>query len=339
MKEIFFVGDFSSNTGPAIANQTFKKELRKDKSYFFSNQTSIIPRIMEMIFKTILSKKICLCSYSKLNILSIKIAKLMNKKIFYLMHGSKSIEKLIASDNFKGDIIKAPVELEPIEEYFLENSEKVFCVSKKFQELMKIKFPEYCEKFEYIYNTVNFNNKNNKILKPSEKYIQILTIGGGMKQKNVLKICEAIEIINKSSSKKIKLIVVGQNSEKMNQILKYDFVVYYKNLKHEKLLKIMQLSDVYIQNSYFETFGIAILESVILGCDVLISQYVGAIDIFEDINSSDIIYDVDNSTEIAQKILHLIDNPNNRRIEQNINYDAIDLKKNVYKMIQLISKN
>lgn len=293
MKKLFLVGDFYSNTGPANVNKNIKKSLEKKAIY--SNCKNHFSRIVEMIFKILISENILFCSFSKIDIYGIKICKLLKKNTFYLMHGYVKYEQQI-NNNYNQNKIK-------IENYILNNVDKVFCVSKKFMNYMNKL--NYNTTFDFVYNGIEF--KENSNLKNKKNEYQIISTGGGVPRKNNLIICEAIKKINETSKKKLKYIVIGNACGKQDQFLKYDFVEYYEYLPHDECLKKMSESSLYIQNSLFETFGLAIAEALNCGCKLLISKNVGIIDVLNNINSNEIINNPNDIEEISKKILIVSD--------------------------------
>ena len=76
-----------------------------------------------------------------------------------------------------------------------------------------------------------------------------------------------------------------------------------------------------MQNSCFETFGLAPVEALSLNCSVLLSDKIGALDIIETAEESDIIYDYKNADEIAEKIKGILDRPNADRLAAGIDFD------------------
>lgn len=79
---------------------------------------------------------------------------------------------------------------------------------------------------------------------------------------------------------------------------------------------------MFIQNSQFESFGLALIDALSLGCDVLFSTNTGAKDIITARQESDIINDITDVDEIKDKILKTLECPNNKRL-----YDSIDKEK------------
>ena len=79
----------------------------------------------------------------------------------------------------------------------------------------------------------------------------------------------------------------------------------------------MSESSLYIQNSLFETFGLAIAEALNCGCKLLISKNVGIIDVLNNINSNEIINNPNDIKEITKKILTI----NNKNYNTKITID------------------
>lgn len=213
----------------------------------------------------------------------------------------------------------------------LQLADKIICVSEKFCEYMKKERPDLEGKIDFLNNGIE-NIKINRRLKKvnEEERFTIISAGGGMKIKNNLSVCKAIE---KISNKKIKFIVIGKLDKDGNEIKSYDFVEYYENLSHEEVLQKMKESDLYIQNSLFETFGLGVCEAISCGCKILISKNVGAISIIENLKESMVINKVNDTEEIKRKIVLAINSENNKEI-------CISNKKNSWesRAIELIEK-
>lgn len=306
MYDIFFVGDFSSETGPSIANNAIREGLKDTKGIIYSDAKNKLSRMIELIIKILISDIIIFCSSSQLNVYGIRIAKILNKKTFYIMHGYESYEYKM-NNNKQND--KKLESIKKYEQFIFKHVDKIFCVSKSFMEFMKKNEPTFEKKFDYNYNGVNLDAFDSiEYEKKSKKLNQIVSIGGGMRRKNNLIVCKAISKINRETNYNLKYIVIGQPYMDKDEICKYDFVTYYDFLPHQKVLEILRESRVYIQNSYLETFGIGVLEALFSGCSLIISQYVGAKDILTKIDDNSIIYNPNDVEEIANKLKNILEN-------------------------------
>ena len=318
-KKIFFAGDFIGETGPGVANRILRSGFKGRNDIWYSDSQGKILRVLEMITKIAFSENICFCSFSKINEIGIKIAKLLKKKTFYIMHGYVKYENrinCIENNNYV------------LEEYILRNINKVFCVSQKFMDFMKEAEPEYKEKFDFNYNAIDHSIISeivhmNQAVKSKNR---IVSVGGGMRRKNNLSICRAIDILNREKALNLEYIVIGQPHNDKEEICRYSFVTYYDLLPRHKVLEIFASSYLYIQNSSFETFGLAVIEAFAAGCNLLVSDNVGALSLFNTRNDNDVIFDTNDIDEIATKLYNILLNSNAERLRSGFDINQLDPK-------------
>lgn len=334
--KIFFVGDFISHTGPGIANKMMKKGLISHKEVIYSEAKNKVSRIIELFYKIIISESVCFCSFSRANIIGIHFSKMLHKNTFYIMHGYKTLEYVI---NQKDYSVKEMKKINKSEKKIFQSVHKVYCVSKKFMGFMKNELPEYSEKFSYNFNGMNIGTFKNKSSTLINNQIKIISAGGGMPRKNNLTICKAISEINKEKKYRIQYIVIGLPYSDKEQICKYDFVTYYDSVVHDDLLKLMKESYLYIQNSSFETFGLAVIEALTCGCNLLVSSETGAIDVLKNINDFDLIKKTNDTIEIKQKIEYIIKFENNERLLGGLDFELIDYRKTGESLINKIKRD
>lgn len=306
-KKVFLVGDFFNNTGPAIANRNILKTLENDYKIFCSSKRNIFFRIIESIIYIVKSDIILICSKSNLNFIVINIAKFLKKKIFYVMHGYSTYEAKINNPDISDFKLK---KYKSYDNFIFSNVNKVICVSKFQMEYMKKILPNFSESFDYIYNIVDVSNikkynKNNRFNNGGKK---IMSVGGGVRQKNNISIVKALDELD------VSFTVVGADSNDGKEIKKYKFVEWIDYLPQNELFELMSNMDLYIQNSTFETFGLTIIEALYSGASILISNNVGCKNLFSNIVDDDIIFDVNNIEEIRTKVKKLLNNSNNERL-------------------------
>ncbi|KAB7671697.1 glycosyltransferase family 4 protein [Bacillus sp. B1-b2] len=320
--KLFMVGDFFSDTGPGVANIQLKKGWKNNKNVYFSERVNRFSRIIEMVKGIYGCDAVCFCSPSKANLLGIKLANIFNKKKFYYMHGYLTVERKLANPSLTESDIK---KVNDFEKKMFAGVNKVFCVSKTFSEYMKSTEKTYAHKFDYNFNGLDVRHLETVCNSSSNRQInQIISIGGGMRRKNNRIVCKAIDKLNKEYGANLKFVVIGLPYSDKEEICQYDFVEYYDHLPHEKTLELLSESQIYIQNSSFETFGLGVIEALLCGCDLLISKAVGVIDIIDTLDSTDVIYNTQEVEEIANKILNVLKNTNNRRLNEGLRKDLIN---------------
>ncbi len=320
-QKIFFVGDFYSNSGPANVNKYFLK--MNNGFYKYSLAKNKFARIFELIYKTLTSDIICFCSFSHINLFGMKLCKIFNKKSVYLMHGLLEKEKEFrVIDN--RDIL--------VEEKMLNDVDKIICVSIKYKNLIKTYYSK--KNIQHVFNgidSIHMLNMTTTIYKNNDKFI-IFSTGGDNKQKNNIKVCEAIA--SRSNLSKSVLYIIAGNLDNKDFFAKYDFVKFTGNIEHEECVAIMKKANLYIQNSYLESFGLSIIEALLQGCDLLISNNIGAIDIL-DVNDESKIFDNDNINEIANKIEYKLQHNEHSNTLSSFDYYLNDYR---YRFFELVMK-
>lgn len=307
--KLFMLGDFQSENGPGNANKQIKSVLSQKFIVTYSSATKKVMRLFEAYNGIKNSDILILCSKSNINYIAIKIAKKMNRKVIYLMHGCASLESKIANPNISRKSLK---KIESYEKFIYTFSDCIVCVSKHFMEFMKKQIPEFSNKLDYIFNIVDIKNIENLCKeKKLENQNKILSVGGGMKRKNNLILAEIVD----KYFPNVTFTVVGAELEEGKNIKAIPCVNWIEHLPHDKLCQLMGEHTLYIQNSSFETFGLAVIEALYAGCSLLLSKEIGCIDLFETITDNDIINDVTDEEEIRRKIKHILQEPNNKRLK------------------------
>ncbi|MGL5558920.1 MAG: glycosyltransferase family 4 protein [Paraclostridium dentum] len=254
--KVLYLGDFIKKNGPSMVDINLTNKIKN----------GLLKVQINKDFKNSI-RQILACDIVNISGVSVKgavysfLAKLFGKKVTYIMHGGLKIEKNYSNISKQGIVC---------EKIIIMFSDKVICVSEKFEKIIKGTYN--LKKTIYINNGIELklNNICNK------KFIDencILTVGGGRKEKGILNICKAIESLNK---KDLKLIVVGEDGIDTEKIKSYDFVDYKGFIDNSDLIKLMEKSNIFIQNSLFESFGIAPLEAIASGCKVILSENIGA---------------------------------------------------------------
>lgn len=337
-KKIFLLGDFKSNTGPAIANRGILEALTGIYNLYFSQRDGKILRILEVIMHIIKCDILILVSKSQLNYIAVYWALFLRKKIIYIMHGHSLLEYKtnIEYSQRRIDIINR---LEKYENFICSKSHKLIFVSKKSMELMMSCYNEYAYKMDYIWNVVKLDKQiqNHEALSDNLRDNNIiLSLGGDRKIKNNLDVARAIDYLNDKYHTNFKYIVVGEINSCKSSLLRYKCVESFGKLDHEEVLLLMKKANIYVQNSFFETFGMAPLEALLSGCSLLITKNMGVIDIFDNLDKDDYIEDNENYLEIADKIYKIYIKANNQRLIHALKsyYISIDfLKERLQKII------
>lgn len=159
--------------------------------------------------------------------------------------------------------------------YACNNSDKIIAVSQSTKnDLQKLyNIPE--QKIEVVYQScmLQYKNINSELEKKTikEKYELpdkfLLYVGSIIKRKNLLGIVKAIRKID--SKERLPLVVIGNGKKYKNEVLKYiekhnlkDYVLFTKGISFQDLPLVYQLAEIFIYPSFYEGFGIPIIEAL-----------------------------------------------------------------------------
>ena len=305
---VFVVGDYRTGTGPANVTKEYLLRLPDNtKRLIFSSK---LLRAVEIILKMPFADIVLVSGYSKQNLLALKWAGRLGKPGVYLMHGC------VEHENSINECIDEV--MNSVERQTMKLSTAIFAVSTQFAGWLKTYYPEYSHKIDAAVNGVDtkllenmsaFNTVGNR-----DKNM-ILTIGGGMPRKKIKHICEAVAILNaREGGRKYRLVVIGDRGKDDDIINSYPFVENHGLVDAAIARSLYKEAGLFVQNSCFETFGLAPMEALVNGCSVLMSKEIGALELFRGIEDRDVIRNFYDASEIAGKIDALIQEGNALRL-------------------------
>ena len=310
MSRIFVVGDHKTGTGPANVTKEYIRCLPKGTLY--QKRTSKLGRLPELYFNILRSDIVFFSGYSKQNVIGMRFARKLHKPTAYLVHGAITHENKI--NGAENEMMSA------VEEETLLLADSLLAVSEKFAGWLKTQYPQYSDKIDYVTNGIDERTVNTDVKGDKKK---ILSIGGGMPRKMIIHICEAIEIINRESESPVTLYVIGKEGNDTDAINAYDNVNNLGLVSADKKEELFKECGIFIQNSCFETFGLAPVEALCAGMSVLCSKVCGVLDLFKSADAYDIIDDYSSAEEIAEKIKYQMENPNRDKLLSDIDFSSM----------------
>ena len=325
MSRIFVVGDHKTGTGPANVTKEYIRCLPENT--LFQKRTSKLGRLPELYINILRSDIIFFSGYSKQNVLGMKFAKRLKKPTAYLVHGAITHENNINHDN--------NANMSSIEEETLLLADRLFAVSEKFCGWLKEQYPQYESKIDYVTNGIDERTVNTT---PNGDNTKILSIGGGMPRKMILHICEAIKLINADAAEPVTLYVIGKDGADTEAINKYPFTKNLGLVSAEKKEELFNECGIFIQNSCFETFGLAPVEALCAGMSVLCSKVCGVLDLFTSADEHDIIDDYSSPKEIAEKIEYIMNNPNREKLLSDIDFETMSWEARTKELIKKLEE-
>ncbi len=189
----------------------------------------------------------------------ILIAKICNKKVVIHIHGGK----------FEQFYYKYPHYCN----YICRKADSIVCVSKCFADIFRRL--QLNEKICVIYNASE--KPLYQKIKSHEKVINILFLGAIDDNKGIFDVLECLFEYKSYFQNKILLNIggVGDDIRLKEMIKKYelqDIVLYHGWINYEKKNQLFAVTDIYIQPSYFESLGIAIIEAMNYAIPVIASN-------------------------------------------------------------------
>lgn len=134
-------------------------------------------------------------------------------------------------------------------------------------------------KSRLIHNGIDdfwLENKPNVTNKMVEKEITVISVARIVKQKNILSLLKAIDILNAHGWKaKVKVIGRPDDKKELERIQKNINTMYLGTMPKELLIKEYRSSDIFVLPSYHETFGLVYAEAMSQGLPVIYSQNEG----------------------------------------------------------------
>ncbi len=143
----------------------------------------------------------------------------------------------------------------------------------RFAQSLGFKKEDIMEGF-YVADKIFFNNTI-QIEYNNRNDLNLLFIGRLVKEKNIIRLIEAIETINNQSNSKNILVVIGEGEE-LNKILKYNSVKYLGLKSQTEIIKIAKNCDVFCLPSKYEPWGVVVHEMAAMGLPILSSLNCGS---------------------------------------------------------------
>ena len=325
---IFLAGDAVSGTGPANVTKYYIQNL-PDGTLYLKRRSKIL-RAAEIVINTLRADVVVYSGYSKQNILGLNLAKKLKKPSAYIMHGCVEYENEI---NLEPD-----EKMNEVERKTLGLADLVIAVSENFCNWLKEYYPEYSDKFDHVSNGIDTDLIHTASEREEYDRHMIFSIGGGMPRKKIKHICEAVEKLRNGYDPEMYLTVIGDKGADSAEIGSYDFVDNRGIVTFEEGVVLFKRAALFVQNSCFETFGLAPIEALVCGCPILCSRQVGALSLIKDLHDTDVIENYDDPDEIAEKIRVTLENSNAKRLIADLEWESNSWKARSRALTSKLSK-
>ena len=274
----------------------------------------------EALLKALVSNVVVVSGISRQGKILTGFAKFLKKKVVLIMHGCAAYEVVVNEQKNCEAMLEQ-------ERYLMEKADLLLPVSKKFRNWVQERYPQYADKTKYLYNGIN-----KSLLVGGESSVKkkglVIAAGADRVVKNNIKVAQAIEQMNGQA----QLEIYGAICHGMEE--EFEHAKYLGSIPYAMFMKKLSESELFVQNSLYEPFSLAVVEALMNGASILISENVGVGDLLA-LEESDLIHDPMNVQEIREKIEYLLEHPNNERILSSLNLDEYSCQKSVERLEQL----
>lgn len=197
--------------------------------------------------------------------------------------------------------------------FAVKRAKTIIAVSEKTKKDLIDKYGVSPEKIEVIYHGVDYPKKITK----ERTYKYILYVGRLEIKKNIFTLIEAFEILKRNHKIPHKLVLVGpegfgfdQISRKINSSPSKDDIFITGYLPSEEKIYTLRNASVFAWPSFYEGFGLPMLEAMSNGVPLVASD----IEINREIAKKAAAYfSPRDSADLAAKIMKIITNPSFKR--------------------------
>lgn len=322
MDRFFFSSTYFGESGPNEVNRNLVENFPQGSVSYLHCKNRYLIRL-ETLLKILWCRVLIISGLGQKDY-EVRFAKVLGKKIIYIMHG-------FAEDD--SEYLKAR------QDYLFPRTDLILCVSEPFKELVAERYPELEGRLGVLYNGIAWEKIDNAIsgINVQRDHNEIALIGGGRLIKKNLNVCKAIQKINDETGTKLHVSVYGPYScdDESKEISEFDCVTFVGLIPHQKLLENLCATNILVQASLSESFGLSVVEALICGCNIVVSKNVGAIGVIPAISDIEIIENPNDICEITQKIQNVLKKPNNKHILDSIDKQDTTLKAASCKLVSI----
>lgn len=294
--KIFFWGETGGNTGPDNVNRIIMENL--SESFLFLKSRNRFLQIPEAVWKCLNADVTVISGVSRKGCLLAAFA----KRTVYVLHGCAAREAAADGLDVKPAIRQ--------ERYLMRRADTLLCVSETFRDWFCGAYPQYARKTDFLHPCVRCAGVTERKIPGS-----VMAAGGDSALKNNAVLESAVEALEGAA----KLEVCGGQRHSHPPLRHTRWV---GTVPREEFLKKLARTEIFVLNSLFETFSLAVIEALCCGCSVLVSETAGVREVLA-LEETDILHDPGDREEIRRKLSFLQKNPNNARLLGALDREAL----------------
>ncbi|MFN8295714.1 MAG: glycosyltransferase family 1 protein [Chitinophagales bacterium] len=199
---------------------------------------------------------------------------------------------------------------------FCKKATKILAVSEFTKQDIVAHYGIDEKKIEITYNgfeiDLNTINESDNTLNEFKRPPYFIFVGAVHPRKNVLGLLKAFELFKTNSSANHMLLIIGRKAwmndeleQFLNQMKFKDSILWLSNVDRKEVLQLMQNAFALVYPSFFEGFGIPIIEAMSLGVPVITSNISSMPEVA---GNAGILVNPVNITDIANAMHSLVEN-------------------------------
>ena len=294
MNRLLFSGMFEADSGPAIVNKAYAEACSDWLSVRESRPS--ITTVLHFARHAFAYRGVLVSSTSGYHVLLLILARLVGRDAIYLAHGVGRLERRINGAR--------SLRAETIEKLTVRLASKVVAVSTRLADQMVREYSVPASRVKAVLNgTYVFDSSVLPAVPPAlNGCVRVMTVGT-KPIKNIETLCRALDRADLGS---IEFVVIGPVDE-----VELPSNPRIKNLQvdtvpHDCARSWMGSSDIFVQLSLVEAFGLAICEAAEAGCVLLLSSRVGSLPALEGLTSANLVEDPTDIDLVVQRLECLV---------------------------------
>ncbi len=305
--KILFLGDLHTNCGPANVNKQLTKALSDDYQYIRSRKN--VWKMTELFWKMIRCNVVVISGVTRIGTVAAKLAPITDTKVVYIMHGCAEFEAQLNGKNKNSDQLIA------WETEVMQRADLLLPVSQRFCLWVQERYPQYAHKTQFLFNGMEVPNVSYG--GNVRDHRSVIAAGGDRATKNNAVLVQAVSRMDGKAELKVYGTWYAPDKTCVMNHTQYMGVVPQPEF-YEELSK----SAVFVLNSVFEPFSLAVIDALNYGCSVLVSSKAGIVDLLP-LLPEDVIEDPMDVKEIEDKLSYLLEHPNSERLLAGMDYSTL----------------
>lgn len=293
-KSVLFIGVFDTDVGPAVVNRAYAERCADWLECTAGVPKHVVARTMIMRRQSL--SGILVSSTSVHHVLLLLLARLLGIRGTYLAHGVATVEMRINRERSFKHVC--------VEYLSLRLATQIVAVSKSLEMQLGGAFKVARHKTVTVTNGADVSVSEVGLeIRRNPKVVRIMTVGTKPLKNSETIVAATLAIADDGP---IELVVVGEFLQSPKGNAGPVEVIRHSHLAQQDVLAWMRSSDIYVQVSSSESFGLAVCEAAANGCSLLVSSVVGARDALTGLDDAHVVDAPISVDSVAAKLTGLV---------------------------------